>query len=121
MDKKKILIVDDEENFAELTKLNLEKTEKYEVATESKGANAMEAVRKFRPDLVLLDILMPDMDGGDIAFQLKNDKATKDIPIVFVSALATESESLDKSGRTVLAKPIMNLHRLMDIIDQKMA
>lgn len=65
--EKKILIVDDEEDFTKLIKLNLERTGEYEVEIENGGLRGLAAAREFKPDLILLDILMPDMEGGEVA------------------------------------------------------
>ena len=110
MEKKKILIVDDEINITAVLKLMIEKTGKYEVRTETKGSKAFAIIKKFKPDLVLLDIMMPDVDGGEIAGQMKADKDTNHIPIVFISAAITKEEARKgktiKGGYPILAKPV---------------
>ena len=73
MSKQRILVVDDEPSITRLLKLNLEQTGRYEVRVENLGARAYEAAQEFMPDLVLLDIMMPDMDGSDVAASLKED------------------------------------------------
>src|SRR3990167_6492552 len=107
---KKILIVDDEAGFARLLKLNLEETGKFEVQTENKGSHALNAARSFKPDLILLDIIMPDMDGSEVANRLKSDPATGNIPILFLTALVKNKEVETTSGtiggHIFLAKPI---------------
>jgi len=60
MDAKKILIIDDEENFAAMVKMNLEEVGGYNVLTESRGLRAVSTVRQFKPDMIFLDIIMPD-------------------------------------------------------------
>ncbi|MFH0790574.1 MAG: response regulator [Candidatus Omnitrophota bacterium] len=92
MEKRKILIVDDEETFVRMVKLNLESTGKYEVRTETKGGNALSAAKQFHPDLILLDIVMPDMEGSAVAEQIMGDDEAKNIPIVFLTALVTQKE-----------------------------
>lgn len=92
MEKRKILIVDDEETFVRIVKLNLESTDKYEVRTETKGVNALSAAKQFHPDLILLDIVMPDIEGSAVAEQLMGDEEVKDIPVVFLTALVTQKE-----------------------------
>lgn len=110
MATKKILVVDDEAGFARLLKLNLEGTGKFEVQTETKGSQALNTARSFRPDLILLDIIMPDMDGSEVANRLKNDPATRNIPILFLTALVKDKEVETTSGaiggHLFLAKPI---------------
>ncbi len=110
MEKQKILIVDDEENITAMFKLMIEMTGKYEVLTVSRGDQAFRTVKEFMPDLVLLDIMMPNVDGGEVAGQIKADKKTKDIPIVFVTAAITKEEvaveGTLQGGYPVLAKPV---------------
>jgi len=119
--KKKILIIDDEESFCRLVKLNLEETGKYEVRAETQSVNAIRAVKEFKPDLILLDIVMPNVDGGEISQKLKSDEAFKNIPIVFLTAIVTEREVSDQkgiiAGRPFLAKPVP-LDKLIYCIEQ---
>lgn len=121
MSKKKILIIDDEEGFTKIVKLNLERTGKYEVKTENKGLLGFAAVKEFRPDLILLDILMPDMEGGEVASLLKDSGDTKNIPIVFLTAVATK-EQVEKDsgiigGYPFIAKPVTT-KELIDCIEK---
>ena len=122
MKKKKILIIDDEKDFTEMIKLNLEDTGEYEVKAEDKGVNALRAAKSFKPDLILLDIIIKDMDGGAIRHQLKTDKATKDMPIVFLTATVDASKVPPEDnvigGYTFLAKPI-STERLIEAIKSK--
>lgn len=110
MAAKKILVVDDEAGFGRLLKLNLERTGKFEVQTETKGSQALNTARSFKPDLILLDIIMPDMDGSEVANRLKSDSATGNIPILFLTALVKNKEVETTSGtiggHIFLAKPI---------------
>ena len=110
MATKKILVVDDEAGFTRLLKLNLDGTGKFQVQTENRGSQALNAARAFRPDLILLDIVMPDMDGSEVAKQLKNDPVTGNIPILFLTALVKDKEVASASGaiggRLFLAKPV---------------
>jgi len=96
--KKKILIIDDEKDFTKIVKSNLERTGRYEVKTENKGSLGLDVARAFNPDLILLDILMPDMEGSEVAYQLKNDKDTKNIPVVFLTAVVKKEEVETSSG-----------------------
>jgi len=110
MKKKKILIIDDEQNFTKTVKLNLEETGKYEVETKNNGVRCVPFVKRIRPDLILLDVLMPDIGGADVAAQLKEDEGVKDIPIVFITAAVTKDEAGSKfsliGGRAYLSKPV---------------
>jgi len=110
MRKNKILIVDDEATITRLLKLNLETSGDYEVREENEGLKALAAARQFKPDLVLLDVMMPDMDGGDVAAQLQSDRLLKKIPIIFLTA-AVKKEELTASGGVIggfpyIAKPL---------------
>lgn len=108
--RKRILIIDDEESFTYLTKKNLEETGRYKVRKESKGSRGLAAAKEFKPDLIFLDILMPDMDGGSVCFQLENDGDTKNIPVVFLTAAATKDEADSMGGiiggHPFIAKPV---------------
>src|SRR5207247_2593759 len=109
-EKKRILIIDDEASFARMVKLNLEKTGAFEVHVEHKAAYALPAAREFKPDLILLDVIMPAMDGGDVANQIKRDRNLKDTPIIFLTATVSKREAgdvgLNSGGELFLAKPI---------------
>ena len=110
--KKKILLIDDEESITRTLKLFLDRRGGYEVKTENRGSHAVQAARDFRPDLIVLDIVMPDADGGAIAQDLGEDPELKSVPIVFLSALINENEIggqgvvIGDGGHTYLAKPV---------------
>jgi CheY-like chemotaxis protein len=108
MEKKEILIVDDDRVILRtLEKILLRAG--YSVIPLSLGREAVEIAKDRSPDLIILDIMMPDMDGGDVANILKNDPETRDIPIIFLSSLVTKREeqsSSRKHGLYFLAKPI---------------
>jgi len=110
MIRKKILIVDDEASFARLVKLNLEETGEYEVLVETRGEHAVAAAKVFKPDFILLDIVMPDKDGGEIAQELKLDQDLKNIPVGFLTALVRDYEVPPKgdsiAGYPFIAKPV---------------
>ncbi len=93
MDKKKILIIDDEENFCKLVKKNIEQTGEFEVYIATNGEDGIGLVREINPDLVLLDIVMPGMDGAEVAAQIRDDQSIQDTPIVFLTAIVKEDES----------------------------
>jgi CheY-like chemotaxis protein len=108
--KKRILVVDDEVSATRLLKLNLEQTNQYVVRTENDPRKALAAAAEFHPDLMLLDVLMPGMDGGDLASLLLADPVLKSVPIVFLTAMATKTEVHRRAGRIgglpFLAKPV---------------
>lgn len=108
--KKRILIVDDEVSFARMVKINLEKTGVFEVRAENKASYALAAAREFKPDLIILDVIMPTMDGGDVSNQIKRDRQLKDTPIIFLTATVSKREAgeggLNSGGSLFLAKPV---------------
>ena len=71
MTKQRIFIVDDEAGFTRLLKLTLEKTGNFQVQEENDGTNAWLEARAFKPDIIFLDIVMPKIDGGDVAQQIR--------------------------------------------------
>ncbi len=93
--KKKILIADDEPEIVDIVKRMLE--EKYEVITAYDGEECIEKAKKEKPDLILLDILMPKLDGWETLKRLKEDKETRDIPVSMLTALPlTPDDTRDK-------------------------
>lgn len=108
--KIRILVVDDEAGFTNLLKLNLEQTGAYEVREEHRAVRALAAARAFKPDLILLDVVMPEMDGGELAARLTADADLKDTPIVFLTATVSQEEASRRSrligGHPCIAKPV---------------
>jgi len=108
--KKKILVVDDEVEITRMVQLNLERTGKYEVRTENKGSLAVEAARQFKPDLIFLDVMMPDTTGDEVAAGIQDDAELKDTKFVFLTAIVTKDEEAETGGEigghTFLAKPV---------------
>ncbi len=105
--KKRILLIDDEPGFTTLLKLNLEKTGDYEVWIENTGGQGLSAAQSFRPDLILLDVIMPDVDGSSVAALIKTHKETRDIPILFLTAVLSKKES-EAAGGTLVGYPCIS-------------
>ena len=104
----KILIVDDELKNRELLKVLL-KMEGYLILTANSGEEALEIVARNPPDLILLDVMMPDMDGYRVANKIKSDASTKSIPIIMVTALDDRNSKLrglDAGAEDFLTKPV---------------
>ena len=95
---KKILIADDRPEVVELVRVILE-GEDYEIVDASDGKEALKKVRLEKPDLVLLDVVMPKMDGFEVCRKLKKDPQTKEIPIIMLTAKAQEVDK--EKGREV--------------------
>lgn len=94
--KTKILLVDDDEDFVEATKLVLE-SKPYEVIVAHDGDEGLEKARKEKPDLIILDIIMPVKDGFSAAEQLKKDSELKEIPVIMLTSFSV------KGGETSLS------------------
>jgi DNA-binding response OmpR family regulator len=95
---KRILIVDDEPDMTFLVRLNLQKTGRFEVQEENRSVQAIDVAREFKPDLILLDVMMPDLDGGDVLALLKDDPDLKNIPVVFLTATVLKEEVNSNKG-----------------------
>lgn len=120
MAKKRILLVDDEAGFTRLLKMNLEKTGLYEVKIQNESYKAMHDAREYHPDVILLDIVMPEMDGGDVAAKIQADPELGHIPIIMLTALVDQDETspgaIAQAGTlNVLAKPV-NMDLLLQVL-----
>jgi two-component system phosphate regulon response regulator PhoB len=107
MSRPRILAVDDEEDIRELVRYNLEK-EGFEVFTAESGERALELIRSKRPDLVLLDLMLPGMDGFEVCRILKRNEETCQIPIVMLTAKGEESDivvGLELGAEDYVTKP----------------
>ena len=91
-------------------RLNLEKTCEFEVKEENRAANALAVAREFKPDLILLDVIMPSMDGGDVFAHLQGDRNLKSVPVIFLTATVSRHEAgakgFSSGGALFLAKPV---------------
>ena len=126
MSKKKILIIDDEEALCNLLKLNIESTGNYEVTTASDSREGLAMTRQAEFDLILLDLMMPHMDGTEVAERIMANPKTKHIPIVFLTALAEKRQVEDNmgtiGGRNFIAKPVTTeqlIARMEEVLSEK--
>lgn len=104
---KKILLVDDETDILEFLKYNLQK-ENFDVLVSSNGKDALKKISS-KPDLIVLDVMMPEMDGFEVYQQIKKSKDYQDIPIIFLTAKSGESDEikgLDLGASDYIQKPI---------------
>jgi CheY-like chemotaxis protein len=110
-EKKRILAVDDQPRNTRLLKLYLEQTNNYMVKEENDAKAALSAAEEFQPHLILLDVMMPGMDGGELAACFKASPKLKAVPIVFLTATITKEEVEASGGRvggqSFLAKPVV--------------
>ena len=117
---KLILIIDDEEDVKAIAQMGLEMAASWEVITASSGQEGLEIAETKQPDVILLDLMMPDWDGKETLKQLKNNPNTASIPVIFMtakteSAIASEIENLEIIG--MITKPFRPL-QLPEKIDQ---
>jgi len=116
----KILVIDDEVDITSLVRKTLE-PQGYTIDTENLGASGIQKAASFHPDLILLDINMPDMDGYQVCEALRKEKSTKDIPIIFLTGmdvLEDKYKSYQVGGNLFLKKPIApeNLANVVKIV-----
>ena len=116
----KILIVDDAVSNVLLLKILLT-NEKFQVCTAANGNQCIEMAQKEKPDLILLDVMMPDINGFDTAVILKKDEATRDIPIIFLTALNNPSDlvkGFQVGANDFLTKPFNKEELVMRVMHQ---
>ena len=107
MEKKKILLTDDEPNILKVVAVRL-KTQNYDVITAGDGETALNLVKEHRPDLILLDITLPKLNGYEVCEILKKDAAYKDIPVVLFSARAQQADKdagMEHGADAYISKP----------------
>ena len=121
MKKKKVLIIDDEVAFTNVVKLTLEGKESYEVRVENDPRQAIATARKYWPDIIILDVVMPELDGGEVHTQFMADPILKRIPIIFLTAIVRQKEVDEHKGMIggsfYLAKPV-NAEGLISAIEE---
>jgi CheY-like chemotaxis protein len=113
--KPRILIVDDNPRFSQSARLILQQSGQYVVCEENDAASGLETARSFRPDLILLDFVMPQLDGAEVDAQIESDWALHGVPIVFVTGLVTRDEARNGQridGHRVVSKPVSSFDLL---------
>ncbi len=106
---KKVLIIDDEKDFCAFVKMNLELTGLYSVTVATTGAEGIAEASRCVPEIILLDVMMPDMSGFDALREIKGKKATASIPVVMLTAISTDEAKAKATGlynEDYLVKPI---------------
>jgi len=122
--EKTILIIDDEEDFCYFVKKNLEAISNYEVITATKGKKGIQIARKKKPDLILLDIMMPGIDGLEVLKRLKKNENTQNIPVIMLTAKDEDESKIKALGSfcvDYIVKPVENvvlkgkIHKVLSI------
>ncbi len=103
----RVVLIDDDPDLRKLVQLTLEFTAGWEVTAAADGAEGLEAVRTVKPDVAVVDVMMPGMDGYEVCQRLKNDPETKDIPVVFLTARKelNEKRADEVGAQGVIVKP----------------
>ena len=121
--KTRILIVDDERWFTNLLKYSLESEGYYDVRQENDALQAVDVARDYGPDVLILDLMMPHIDGSELAARFKADPLLADVPVIFLTALVTDVDAPDGSctrgGHTFLPKHV-GVERLIECIEEKL-
>ena len=109
MKTKRILVIDDEPSITRTIKVTLERSGAYSVHAENHASRALETARHFHPDVIFLDVMMPEIDGGHLAAQIKSDPEFQSVPVVFLTAIVTREETTANgatiAGHFFIAKP----------------
>jgi len=119
MDRKNILIADDEKDVLSVLEKGLA-AEGYSVITASSGNDAIALAKSKHPDLIILDVLMPGMDGGEVAGKLKEEPETRDIPVIFLTGMfpeRKESEDFRMVADYVLFDKPYEILKLINVIE----
>ena len=121
---KKLLVIDDEEYFCRAVKKAIEMKRDLQVLTATRGDEGLRLARTQKPDLILLDIVMPGMMGTQVAEELLQDPNTASIPVIFVTAIV-KKEDTDRAmgflgGRMFIAKPVV-VDELLKKIDSALS
>ncbi|MDD5730862.1 MAG: response regulator [Candidatus Omnitrophica bacterium] len=120
MDKKRVMIIDDEEGFALMLRVRLERVGNYEVMILTDAKDAIKHVHDFQPDVILLDLIMPKVNGLEARDILGSDPVAKDVPVIIVSGI---DQSMDKSQAykfgavDYIVKPVDDA-RLLDAVEK---
>ena len=117
----KVLVVDDEVDFCYFVKKNLMHDGMFDVVTATNGKDGIELAESELPDIILLDLVMPDMPGEDVAAALKDNPSTANIPILYITALATKDDVVDREenkigNNYILPKPVRTKKLIKTII-----
>lgn len=118
-EKRKVLLADDEEDIKLVIQMYLE-TSGYEVVTAYDGLDAIEKAKETKPDLILMDIMMPVIDGIEVTRQIKSLEETKHIPVVMLTAAAQSAmvERAMKAGASDYISKPFEPENLKNIVDQ---
>ena len=122
--KQRILIIDDEVRLTRLLKVSLELTGAYDVYEANSGSEGLAAAKQVQPDLILLDVIMPDLGGTDVVAQLAADERLRRVPVVWLTATvspqASHGAQPPAGGAAALAKPV-TVEQVIRCIEQHLS
>ena len=121
--RKRILVVDDEIDYLHMIKLVLEQTGKYQVRTVNLASQAVFVAEDFKPDLILLDCMMPAFDGGEVASAMQAKPELKKTPMMFLTCTVSDVEHTPSrcyEGVQTYVPKTLDLDKLMELMDQKL-
>ena len=123
--KKRILIIDDESDYLYFMSFNLKARGTYDVEVVNKPEKALAIAQKFHPDITLLDLLMPKMNGAEVALQFKKDAALSQMPIIFMTGSNLDeiqkAEELTNGGSVPLIVKPATLETILTCIEKTLA
>jgi CheY-like chemotaxis protein len=112
----KVLVVDDEVGMTRLLKLNLEESGEFDVRVENSGRDGLAAAHEFRPDVILLDVIMPDMRGTEVLGQLRADPTLQRTPVIFLTAVLPQVPGADADPNMADCIGIAKPARAADVV-----
>jgi CheY-like chemotaxis protein len=126
-DPKRIMVVDDEPALSKITRVNLEKLGGYTVCEVNEPLKAIKTAKQFQPDLILMDVVMPILSGGELAEKIRSRPEFKGVPIIFLTSMVSGKEAaghgLVKGGERFLSKPILRevlLNTVAEALEDKL-
>jgi len=117
---RKILVVDDEDDIREIASISLDLTQGWELQTASCGLEALDIAAEFQPDAILLDVMMPAMDGASTLRLLQQNESTREIPVIFLTAKVQAADKyrfMQLGVRAIIAKPFDPLALATQVAD----
>ena len=122
--KTRILVIDDEPEFSSMLKAHLESAGYFVVQEENDETRALVTAREFGPDLILLDVMMPRLEGSEVASMIRADRQLRDTPVLFLTALVSEADAPSgsySSGGNIFLPKSLSTARLIGCITQALA
>ncbi len=119
----RVLLIDDEPGFTASVAINLEETGNYQVEVVNDPQLALVSALKFEPDIIFLDVVMPEIDGGDVLILFKSEERLKNVPVILLTSLVELKETAgglgiaEEAGQVLLAKPA-KLDTIVSVIEK---